>query len=123
MADLTNDDAEARVQAVKDTYGDNHWWDSDDLRTLGYYQMQEPILILPFQQFHAAAEFLLQRPIWTHEFGLNAAELRAEAQAAWDGQPYSDAQKAAAVGKGFALLGERLGDKLTIVFDDDDEGD
>lgn len=72
-----------RIKAVDETkakYGDNHWWDSKDPYVLGYYQMNEPILIVDFGDFHAAFEKLLGRPVWTHEFGLDHEGLKAEAE-------------------------------------------
>lgn len=66
-------------------YGDNHWWEPDiDPRKFAYYQIQEPIsLTSDFSHFHGSVELLLGRPVFTHEFGLNANGLIAEAERAW----------------------------------------
>ena len=71
--------------AAMETYGDNKWWEPDaDKRALAYYQMNEPLLLVhPFSKFHEALELLLGRPVWTHELGISADKIRAEAQRAW----------------------------------------
>jgi hypothetical protein len=67
------------------TYGENKWWEPDvDPRKFAYYQLNEPIMLCqPFSKFHKAASLLLNRPIYTHEFGLCAEELKQEAERAW----------------------------------------
>lgn len=57
------------ILATRAKYGNNRWWDADDLRILAYYQLQEEILMVPFAEFHKGVEQLLGRPVWTHEFG------------------------------------------------------
>jgi hypothetical protein len=71
------------LQAME-KYGDNHWWEPDiDPRKFAYHQMLEPILLCYFDTFHGAIELLLGRPVWTHEFGINAKALEQEAERAW----------------------------------------
>lgn len=35
------------------------------------FQMVQDKLCMPFAEFHKAVEDVLERPVWTHEFGLN----------------------------------------------------
>jgi len=66
-------------------YGDNKWWLSEDPKVIGYYQLFEEILVVNFSKLHEGVEKLLDRPVWTHEFGLNIYKLREDAQLAWEG--------------------------------------
>jgi hypothetical protein len=67
-------------------FGENRWWTSDDLRVVSYYQFMSPVMLVPFPKFHEAAEFLLQRPILTHEFAQNWDGMKAEAEKAFSGK-------------------------------------
>jgi len=58
---------ETRITNTKIKYGDNEWW-KQDLKTMAYFQLQEPILIVPFATFHKGVEKLLNRSVFTHEF-------------------------------------------------------
>jgi len=42
------------------------------------FQLFQDKLCIPFDIFHAAIERVLDRPVWTHEFGLNHDGLVAE---------------------------------------------
>lgn len=64
-------------------YADNHWWETTDLRTLGYWQLKEDFLLCDFSRFHEGVETLLNRPVFTHEFGINRTGLLQEAERAW----------------------------------------
>lgn len=86
--------------------GDNCWWASKDKRELGYYQLMNPILLVPFDKFHEALEFLLGRPVWTHEMGLNYKGLVEEARRAFGGNQDSEEQRAESVQKSFEQLAE-----------------
>lgn len=66
--------------SAMEKYGDNHWWESDDLNVLGYYQMNEHICIIDFSKFHESIEHLLGHPVWTHEFAFRWDELAVEAK-------------------------------------------
>jgi hypothetical protein len=66
-------------------YGDNKWWLSEDPKVIGYYQLFEEILVVNFSKLHEGVEKLLDRPVWSHEFGLNIYKLREDAQLAWEG--------------------------------------
>jgi len=35
------------------------------------FQIVQNKLCMPFSDFHQAVEVVLERPVWTHEFGLN----------------------------------------------------
>jgi hypothetical protein len=66
-------------------YGDNHWWEPDvDPRKFAYYQINEALMLCSnFSRFHESIELLLGRPVFTHEFALNADGLKQEAERAW----------------------------------------
>lgn len=42
------------------------------------FQLFEPLLCMPFEVFHAAVEEVLERPVYTHEFGINWEGLKKE---------------------------------------------
>jgi hypothetical protein len=88
---------------VMDKYGDNKWWLSEDQRVLGYYQLNEEILLMPFSKFHECFEKLLGRPVWTHEFGLCYEELKQQAERAWN-EYVTDEQKQSDIANGFLAL-------------------
>jgi hypothetical protein len=95
-----------KVLEVLDSYGDNKWWLSEDLRVLAYYQIMEPVLVTDFAKFHEGLEKLLGRPVWTHELGVNIQGLRNEAEKAWNGIEVSDEDKQRAINIGFNKLFE-----------------
>lgn len=73
-----------RVIGVKAKYGDNNWWDADDLRILAYYQLKEDTLIVPFHEFQKGVMQLLGRPVWTNEFSsINITGLIEESEKAY----------------------------------------
>lgn len=78
-------------------FEDNHWWTSEDMKTLGYYQLLNPLLLVPFDKFHEAIEILLDRPVFTHEFGLNYDGLKSEAEKAFSGNQVSQEEKKKAI--------------------------
>lgn len=86
--------------------GDNRWWTSDDKRVIGYHQLLNPILLVPFDKFHESVEFLLGRPVWTHEFGLNWEGLKAEAERAFSGTQDTEDEKAESIKKSFEQLAD-----------------
>ena len=61
------------------SYGDYHWWLSDNIVEIAMNQLFEEVLLVDFDLFHEGVEEFLGRPVWTHEFGLNVEELREEA--------------------------------------------
>lgn len=87
-------------------FGDNRWWASKDKKVLGYYQLMNPILLVSFDKFHEALEFLLGRPVWTHEMGLNYEGLKAEAERAFKGTQDSEEQREESIKKSFEQLAD-----------------
>ena len=72
-----NHEAAQKVLAVRSKY-DNEWWNSDDPMELAMGQLNESTLIMDFGKFHEAIEKALGRPVYTHEFGINAEGLKQE---------------------------------------------
>ena len=66
-----------KVLEVRSKY-DNEWWNSDDPMEVAMGQLNEPTLIMDFGKFHEAIEKALGRPVYTHEFGINADGLKEE---------------------------------------------
>jgi hypothetical protein len=60
-------------------YWEDKWWSSDNLAVRAMRQFEER-LIMPFPEFHKALEYLLWRPVWTHELGINSKWLLQEAK-------------------------------------------
>lgn len=65
-----------KEQAV--TLAESKWWQNKTARELAMFQLHEPLLCMPFDVFHKAVEEALQRPVFTHEFGLNWDGLKKE---------------------------------------------
>lgn len=88
-------------------YGDNRWWASDDERIMAYYQiMNTRCMLVPIDKFQTALEFLLGRPVMTHEFAFNLKGLREEAEAAFHGRPHAEAKKIESVAESFTKLAD-----------------
>ena len=87
-------------------FGDNRWWLSEDKLVLGYYQLLNHILLVPFDKFQKAVEFLLGRPVWTHEFGLNSDGLKEEAERAFNGTQDSEEKRVESIKKSFKQLAD-----------------
>lgn len=47
------------------------WWKKCTNREIVRFQLFTDRLCLPFDRFHEAVEKSLNRPVWTHEFGIN----------------------------------------------------
>ena len=75
-----NREAAQKVLEVRNKY-DTEWWNSDDPMEVAWGQLNEPTLIMDFDKFHEAIEKALGRPVFTHEFGINAEELKKELEA------------------------------------------
>lgn len=54
------------------------FWEPMSLRERAMFQMFEERLCMPFDVFHEAVEKTLDRPVFTHEFGVNVDGLQAE---------------------------------------------
>jgi len=50
------------------TLADSYWWAGVEPRRVAEFQLQEPLLCMPFDLFQMAVESALGRPVWTHEF-------------------------------------------------------
>ena len=120
---ISSEDDQKSFDTVKkyleqmEKFGDNHWWLSEDKRVLGYYQLMNPILLVSFDKFHEALEFLLGRPVWTHEMGLNYEGLKAEAERAFKGTQDSEEQKAESIKKSFEQLADLGKTVIGVVVD------
>jgi hypothetical protein len=57
---------------------DSGIWRTWSHRQIAEFQMSQQYLCVPFSVFHEAVEKTLGRPVWTHEFGVNYAGLKAE---------------------------------------------
>ena len=94
-------------------FENNRWWTSEDKRVLGYYQLMNPLLLVPFDKFREALETLLGRPVWTHEMALGPSYegLKAEAERAFKGEQKAQArmnsfEQLAGLGKPVAVVVE-----------------
>ena len=70
------------------SYGENHWWVSENPRTRAYYQAldQSSPLILPYRQYIADLTILLGREVQVYEIRMsNRAMLREEVEQACKG--------------------------------------
>ena len=74
-----NREAAKKIQAIRSKY-ENKWWDSSDPFEVAWGQLNEPSLIMDFRKLHEAVEKALGRPVFPHEFGLNAEGLKKEMQ-------------------------------------------
>jgi len=54
------------------------FWEKMTPREIATFQAHEEKLCMPFDVFHKAIEEALGRPVWTHEFGLNAEGIKKE---------------------------------------------
>ena len=71
---------------VLESYGDNHWWASENPRTRAYYQTldQSSPLIIPYRQYVSDLTILLGREVHVNEIRMsNKAMLRQEVEQAW----------------------------------------
>lgn len=54
------------------------FWETMSFKERAMFQMFEERLCMPFEVFHEAVEKTLDRPVFTHEFGLNYDGLKKE---------------------------------------------
>lgn len=52
-------------------YYDTEWWKDKSYRQIAEFQLFTAELCCPFNVFHEAVEKSLNRPVFTHEFGLD----------------------------------------------------
>lgn len=50
---------------------ESKWWEGLEPKEVAKFQMVTDELCMPFPKFHEAMEKALDRPVFTHEFGLN----------------------------------------------------
>lgn len=65
-----------KEQAIK--LYESKFWEKMSYRDRATFQLFEEKLCMPFDVFHEAMEKTLNRPIWTHEFGVNYEGLKKE---------------------------------------------
>ncbi len=53
---------------------DSEAWKDLSVRDRALFQLQEPLLCMPFEVFHEAVEKTLGRPVFTHEFAFGGSE-------------------------------------------------
>ena len=58
--------------------GKSQFWERMTQREIAEFQLFTDALCMPFDVFHKAIEVALDRPVWTHEFGLNVQGLKDE---------------------------------------------
>ena len=78
--DKMSKETQDKCKKVMDSYGENKWWESDDPLEIAMYQIFEGTLLVDFPTFHEGLEKLLDRPVWTHEMGINYDGLCEEAR-------------------------------------------
>ena len=49
-------------------FHDSNAWKSMSHQELAEFQVNQPLLCVPFEKFHEAVEATLERPVYTHEF-------------------------------------------------------
>ncbi len=74
------------LMEVLESYGENHWWVSENPRTRAYYQTldESRSLILPYRQYVTDLTLLLGREVHLSEIRMsNRTMLRQEVGQAW----------------------------------------
>lgn len=56
----------------------SNWWVGKTHKEIAVFQMFTPELCCPFDVFHEAVEKSLNRPVFTHEFGINPHGIASE---------------------------------------------
>ncbi len=65
-----------REEAI--SLSESKFWEGMTLRERAVFQINEPLLCMPFEVFHEAVEKTIGRPVFTHEFGLNYEGIKNE---------------------------------------------
>ena len=92
-----------REQAI--VMAESKWWEGKTAQEISEFQLVEPLLCMPFAEYHKAVEEWLGRPVWTHEF-VYPEELLAEGHGENHTRTVSDVMDKAQ---------ELMGDKPIIV--------
>lgn len=77
------DSKEQQIKSIVNTmkkYGDNHWWENKDPRILAYWQVNEPMLIIPWDIFDSGLQNLLGRKVTDKEYAFDVPQLKLEAE-------------------------------------------
>jgi hypothetical protein len=70
MQQLTKDEAVA--------FAESKSYEGMSYRQIAEFQINQKCLCMPFSKFHEAVEKTLDRPVFTHEFGMNYDGIKAE---------------------------------------------
>jgi hypothetical protein len=65
-----------KEEAIK--LAESKFWEKMSYREIATFQLYEDRLCMPFSVFHEAMEKVLERPVYSHEFGLNREALKRE---------------------------------------------
>jgi len=65
-----------REEAI--SLSESKFWEGMTLRERAVFQINVPLLCMPFEVFHEAVEKTIGRPVFTHEFGLNYEGIKNE---------------------------------------------
>lgn len=57
---------------------ESKFWETMSFKERAVFQINEPLLCMPFDVFHEAVEKTLGRPVFIHEFGLNYQGIKNE---------------------------------------------
>lgn len=65
-----------KVLDAMETYGENRWWESSNLKTIVTFQLEESILIIPAQKFVSAINTVLGLELTEEELLQRLPEIR-----------------------------------------------
>ena len=68
IIDVEDETNKANLKTALDSYGEQKWWLSKDVKTRAFGQLFEPILIIPFSDMHEGISKILERPVFRLEF-------------------------------------------------------
>ena len=69
---------EVKVKEVLDSYGDQKWWLSNEIKTRAFGQLFEPTLVIPLEEMHNGISEILERPVFNNEFELTLGRLKTQ---------------------------------------------
>lgn len=76
---LKNEYLKNDIVKLLDSYNDQKWWLSTNIKARAYGQLFEPKLIIPFDDMCQGMNMILKRPVFTHEYGLTLGRLKTQA--------------------------------------------
>ena len=65
-----------KEQAIE--LSESNFWEDMSHKEIAKFQINEKLLCMPFDIFHQAIDKTLGRPVFTHEFALNAKGIKKE---------------------------------------------